>query len=158
MAHPIGPLPCALLRSRRLCRVAHLKDAERRDHSLGVAAMMPEHDRGRCSAAPARPAARPPRRAGRLPILVSWHLTVRAPTRIVEQWGAQRRLRHAPTSAGHHGPTARAPVCFMPPIGPQAESGARPKRAFSQKSNHGPDPLHRRFIIQRGHEHTRTGH
>jgi len=33
------------------------------------------------------------------------------------------RLRHALTSAGHHEPTARAPVCrMMPPTGPQAES------------------------------------
>ena len=119
------------------CRVEHLKDAKRRDHSLGAAGMMPEHDRGRCSAAPER---------WKTPHLGFVAFTARAPTRIVEQRGARRRLRHVPTStsAGHHEPTAPAPVCrIMPPTGPQAESarGRVEKTSFFTEVNSRPDPL-----------------
>jgi len=85
--------------------------------------------------------------------LVSWHLTARAPTRIVEQRGARRRLRHAPTSAGRHEPTAPTPVCrIMPPTGPQAESArgrVEKTRFFTEVNSRSGPPCRQGLLAER---------
>ena len=87
--------------------VEHLKGAERRDDTLGVAGPTPEHDRGCCLAAPAR--WRTP------PAWFGANQTSRAPSSLVKHRVARRRLHDVMISAGHHEPAANAANCRMAP-------------------------------------------
>jgi len=147
-----------------------------RDDMLGVAGPTPEHDRGCCLAAPAR--WRTP------PAWFSANQTSRAPSSLVKHRVTRRRLHDVMISAGHYEPAANAANCRMAPphrLWPRPRASdlgaswsacaitilgmfcltyyARPPAwhplslclAFISNS------IHRRFIIQRGHEHTRRG-